>query len=239
MDYATKFRIKQVAVSALVALAALLANLPKEWAERLNLNAELLIGILGLLIVLALFLFARFSYFFLTVLLIAGANLPDRWALGLHIDKLPLMMALGIMITVSLANRLAKFLPTGLEPKPKSQNADGIHALMTAASRGQDRTVRRLIDMNIELNSVDETGRTPLMLAAAAGHAKIVEMLVEGGANVEIKNPDGLTAMQLATQVGKVDATESIQEALIRVNAPAPAASRLGSWKSRDRRTWL
>lgn len=239
MDYATKFRIKQIAVSVLVAIAAVLAYLPKQWAERFHLDTELMIGILGVLIVLALFVFARFSYFLLTVLLIAGANLPDRWAQGLHIDRLPLLVALGVMIAISLLNRLAKFLPTGLEPKPKSRNPDGVQALMTAVGRGQEHAVRTLIKMNIDVNAVDDMGRTPLMVAAAAGHGKMVQFLIENGADVEIKSPDGLTAMSIATQFGQVDATESIQAALVKkTGTPAPEEHRAG-WRERDRRTWL
>ena len=224
MDYLTKQRHKQLAVWVLVGLTAILANIPREWAMRLNLHTEFLLGVLGVLIVLALFFFARFSYFFLTVLLIAGANLPDRWASGLNIDKVPLVIALAVMIAGSLLNQVSKILPSGLEPKPREANPEGIRALMAAIPRGQERAVKAVISMNVELNMFDDTGRTPLMAAAAAGQTTIAELLIGGGARIDLKSPDGLTAIDIAVKAGQMATAARLQEALLKTGATGSIA---------------
>jgi hypothetical protein len=226
MDFANNYRLKQITVWLLVGVTACLANLPKEWAAHLNLQVEYLLGVFGLLIVLALFLFTRFSYFLLTVLLIIGANLPDRWSHSLAIDKVPLITALCLMIVGSLLNQFVKILPSGLEPKAKVNNPEGIRALMSAIQRGQARSVQIIISMNIDLDVFDESGRTPLMAAAAAGQSAIVDMLSAAGAKIDLKTPDGLSAIDLATQSGHLAITAQLQDALARISAqPAQAAA--------------
>lgn len=212
MDFATRYQQKRIAVWVLVAITAVLANVPREWAMRLNLHTEFLLGVLGLLVLLALFMFARFSYFFLTVLLIVGANLPDRWSLGLEIDRIPLIAALAIMVVGSLINQVSHVIPSGLEPPPKKKIPEGIKALMSAIGRGQDRAVKTIVRMNIDLNCVDESDRSPLMAAAAAGNGAIVDILLAGGAAVDLKSADGLTAVDLAMRAGHMDLAKKLQE---------------------------
>lgn len=226
MDFSAKYRQKQIAVWVLVGLTAVLANIPREWAARLNLHTEFLLGVLGLLIVLALFFFARFSYFFLTMLLIVGANLPDRWSSGLQVDKMPLIIALGVMIFGSLLNHISRILPTGLEAKPKEVIPEGIRALMAAIPRGQERAVRTVVAMNIDLNHFDEAGRTPLMAAAAAGQTKIAEILIDAGAVVDLQSPDGLTAVAIAVQSGHMATAARLQEASLQASTPRPEPAR-------------
>jgi hypothetical protein len=221
MEFTTKYRLKRLAVWVLVGVVAILVIGQKQWAARLHLQTELLIGIFGILIVLALFLFRRFSYLFLTVLLIVGANLPDRWSFGLSIDKLPLILALGVMAAGALLNRVSKILPTGLEPERKEKNPDGIRALTVAIARGQEHLVKTVIGMNVDLNAFDEAGRTPLMVAAAAGRTKIIEMLIEAGAEVDGKSPDGLTARDMAVQAGQIEAVVCLDEARSKASAAA------------------
>lgn len=223
MDFASKHRRKQITLLTLVGATALLANMPREWAPQLGLQVEYLLGVLGLLLVLALFLFARFSYFLLTILLIVGANLPDRWSHSLAIDKTPLLAALVFMAIGSLINQFAKVLPSGLEPKAKTDSPEGIRALMAAIQRGQEHSIKVIVGMNINLNAFDESGRTPLMVAAAAGQTKIVEMLLNGGADVSLRNSAGLTAIDLAIQAGHRPTAACLQERLART-APENAA---------------
>lgn len=222
MDFARSYRLKQITVWTLVGVTAILANLPREWAARFNLQVEYLLGVFGVLVVLSLFLFARFSYFLLTVLLIIGANLPDRWSHSLAIDKVPLIAALCFMILGSLVNQFAKVLPSGLEVKPRKSSPDGIRALMSAIQRGQEHSIQVIIGMHIDLNAFDESGRTPLMAAAEAGKTKIVGMLIGGGAQIDLKSTDSLGAIDLAVQGGHMATAAYLQEALSRTT-PLPA----------------
>lgn len=221
MDFAQSYRLKKISVWALVGLTAILANMPKEWAAILHLQVEYLLGVFGLLLVLALFLFTRFSYFILTILLIIGANLPDRWSHSLAIEKTPLIAALCFMIVGSLFNQFAKVLPSGLEQNAKKKSPDGIRALMAAIQRGREHSIQVIIAMNIDLNAFDESGRTPLMAAALANQTKIADMLIGGGADIGLKSSDGLNAIDLAVQGGHLAMATHLREAFARAN-PEP-----------------
>lgn len=231
MEFTRKHRQKQITLWALVGVTAILANLPQEWTDRLGLQVEYLLGVLGLLLVLALFLFTRFSYFLLTILLIVGANLPDRWSHSLAIDKTPLLAALIFMAIGSLINQFTKVLPSGLEPKAKTNSPEGIRALMSAIQRGQEHSIQVIIGMNINLNAFGDDGRTPLMAAAALGQTKTVGLLISGGAEITMKNSEGLTAIDLATQTGHMATAAYLRETL---DKAAPRADKATSEAALD-----
>lgn len=220
MDILFKHRQKQFALWLLVGITAILANLPRDLAARLHLQTEYLLGVLGLLIVLALFLFVRFSFFFLTILLIVGANLPDRWSAGLGVDKFPLIVALAVMILGSLVNQVSKIIPSGLEARPREKHPEGVRAMMAAIPRGQVRSVKTILAMNIDPNDFDEHGRTPLMAAAQAGQNEIIEVLIAAGAEIDFKSPDGLTAKDIALAAGQMAAATLLQQKLAAGQTP-------------------
>ena len=76
-DLLSRLRVREIAVFCLIALIAVLANLPRELVENtLGIDYQILYGVLGSLVVIALFLYLKFFFFLAVVLLIAGANLP-------------------------------------------------------------------------------------------------------------------------------------------------------------------
>src|SRR5947207_12949898 len=86
-------RVREIALVVLVALAATLANLPEEAFERLDIDRGLLLGSLALVVFIALFLYLKFQFFFLVVLLAVPANLPGGVADSLGILTLPAAIA--------------------------------------------------------------------------------------------------------------------------------------------------
>jgi hypothetical protein len=189
---------------ALVALTALVANLPGKLLDPLGIRPGYLLALLGCLVVIALFLYLRFFFFLLYVLLAIGANLPAQWAEELGISQLLLLVTLVAMIGLSLINYAVKLLPSGLETSAARQkhSAAGTKALLAAIERGNAQQVRQILEMGIDPNQPGEAGLTPLMLAARSGQAMIVEDLLAAGADIGVTNADGQTARDLALGKG-------------------------------------
>src|SRR5205809_2225475 len=87
-------RVREIALVVLVALAATLANLPEETLERFDIDRGLLLGSLALTVFIALFLYLKFQFFFLVVLLAVAANMPGEVAESLGMSTLPLIIAM-------------------------------------------------------------------------------------------------------------------------------------------------
>ena len=163
---------REIALVALVALAAVLANLPEEILDRFGVERDFLLGLLALTVFIALFLYLKFQFFFLVVL-----------------------------------------LPTGLEPKPKEQSAEGIKVLFYAIEKGNLVYAQKLLSQNFDPNLVADNGYTPLMYAAARGDPKMVELLLRNGANVNIVSDDGDTAIELALRIGSQECADILKKA--------------------------
>src|SRR5258706_9968482 len=73
-------RVREISLVVLVGLAATLANLPEETIERFDIDRDLLLGSLALVVFIALFLYLKFQFFFLVVLLALAANMPGEVA---------------------------------------------------------------------------------------------------------------------------------------------------------------
>ena len=129
-------RAREWSLFILIGLTAILANLPQAWLEQLSVNRNWLLGILALTVFIALFLYLKFQFFMLVVLLALGANMPSEVSESLGISPLPLVIAMAAMVGVSLINYVVALLPTGLEEKPKEQSAEGIKALFYAIEKG-------------------------------------------------------------------------------------------------------
>ncbi len=78
--------------------------------------------------------------------------------------------------------------------------------LYVAALRGELKTVRYLLSMKLDPNSLDDCEWTPLHCAVAVTFddrevaSSVVKVLVENGANVQAKGKNGQTALHLCAQ---------------------------------------
>ena len=81
LDFLTRLRIRELGLMGLIALTALLANLPQEYVEqRLGVSSSAVIAVLAIMVIFGLFLYLKFFFFVAVVLLIAGANMPEQIA---------------------------------------------------------------------------------------------------------------------------------------------------------------
>ena len=199
MDIVKQKQIREWTLLGLVGTMALVANLPRHLLSSIGLEAGLLMGILGLMVVLALFLYVRFFFFLLYALLAVGANLPEKWAEGLGVSQAPLLAALIAMVALSLLNYGAKMLPSGLEPKQRKQNPEATQVLLNAIERGNLSYVKTLLTMDFDLDSIGDDGMSPLMRAAQHGQFKVVQMLIKRGASPFLVGPYG-KASEVALQ---------------------------------------
>ena len=113
LDFLTRLRLRELVLMGLIAITAVLANLPEEYVEEtLGVNRATLVAVLGIAVIIGLFLYLRTGLFIAVVLLIAGANMPDQIAEGLNISKIPIVLALVALIGVGLINYVVKLVPT-------------------------------------------------------------------------------------------------------------------------------
>lgn len=213
-DLLSKVRIREILVFGLILLIAALANLPREYVtETLGLDYQLLYGVLGSLVVIALFLYLKFFFFLAIVLLIAGANLPEQIAEGFGISKIPLVLALVAMVGISLINYVVKLLPTGLEPKPREKSPEGVRAMFYAIERGNLVYAQKVLSMNFDPNVLHDIGYTPLAYAAMKGNAPMVELFLRNGADPAIPTRDGDTPVELALRMGHPEVADLLKRA--------------------------
>ena len=212
MKWKTK-RVREIALVVLVGLTATLANLPEEVLERFDFNRDLLLGTLALTVFIALFLYLKFQFFFLVVLLAVAANMPGEVADSLGITTTPLIIAMATMVGFSLINYVVDLLPTGLEKRPKEQSVEGVKVLFYAIEKGNLVYAQKILSQNFDPNLVAENGYTALMYAAARGDTKMVDLLLRNGADVNIVSNSGDTAIELALRIGAQECAEILKKA--------------------------
>ena len=212
-DLLSRMRVKEVIVFSLIVLIAVVANLPPEYVESLGINRQLLFGVLGSMVVIALFLYLKFFFFLAVVLLIAGANLPEQIADGFGISKVPLVLALVAMVGVSLINYVIKLVPTGLEPRPKEASPEGVRAMFYAIERNNLVYAQKLLSMNFDPNLRHENGYTPLAYAATKGSVQMVELFLRNSADPTARTKDGDTPVEIALRMGHSEVAERLRTA--------------------------
>ncbi|HXV07402.1 MAG TPA: ankyrin repeat domain-containing protein [Burkholderiales bacterium] len=232
-DLLTRLRIREVALFSLIALTAVLANLPEDYIQELGLNRDYLLAGLGSAVVIGLFLYLRFFFFFSVVLLFLGANLPEQIAQGFGISKIPLILALVAMVGISLINYVVKLLPTGLEPKPKEKSPEGVRAMFYAIEKNNVPYGQRVMSMHFDPNLHHDNGYTPLAYAALRGNLQMVEMFLRHGADPALPTREGETAVELALRAGHKEIADVLKRARqereargVPASAPAAGAAR-------------
>jgi len=222
LDFLTRMRIRELVLMGLIAITAVLANLPQRYVEEtLGISSTFLLAVLGIVVILGLFLYLKFFFFVAMVLLVAGANLPDQIAEGLNVSKIPIVLALVVLVGIGLINHIVKLLPTGLEPKPKERSPEGIRALFYAIDRNNLVYAQKVLSMNFDPNLHHDNGYTPLAYAAMKGNVPMVELLLRNGAQ-PLSTKEGDTPVELALRFGHADAAELLKRARQEAAAPVP-----------------
>jgi uncharacterized protein len=221
-DLLTRMRVREVLLFGLIAMAAVLAQMPPETLEDYGINRNYLLGVLGCGIVLGLFFYLKFFFFLAVVLLILGANLDQQLADYVNISKIPMVLALVAMVGISLINYVVKLMPTGLEPKPKEKSPEGIRALFYAIEKSNLVYAQKVLLMNFDPNVQHDNGYTALAYAAMKGNGRMVELLIRNGANPSSVTKEGDTPVELALRLGHSEVADILKAA--RQSAAAPQA---------------
>src|SRR3954466_3199697 len=204
LDFLTRLRIRDLILTGIITIAAVLVNLPQEYVEEtLGVSHNTLLAVLAILVIFGLFLYMKFFFFLAVVVLIAGANMPEQIAEGISdatgftISKIPIILALIVMVGVALINYVVKLLPTGLEPKPKEKSPEGVRALFYAIEKNNLVYAQKVLSMNFDANLQHDNGYTPLAYAAMKGSVPMVELLLRNGALASVDTRDGDTPVEL------------------------------------------
>ena len=212
---------------AIVALLAIGANLPPEWAEIVSIDQRyLLVGLMAIVGV-SLVRYLKFSLVLVVAILAIGANMPAELANKFGIDTNILLLALVSMIVMSLSNRLLK-LPTGLEKQQGAKSTHGAAALFNAIVNGRLATVEALISAGANVNIRTVNGTTPLMVAASKGYSDIVKVLLDHGADPGVRKADGVSALAIAEHGGFTRTVDIIRRAVAFQQASPSAEAKAG-----------
>lgn len=213
MDFLQARKYKEWALVGLVGVATLFALLPVDITDQFSINRGYIAAVLGILLVIALFLYLKFAFFIMVALLVIGANITDAWSDTLGISKLPLIIALVAMVGISLINYVVSILPTGLEPKPRDKSPEGVKAMFYAIEKDNLVYAQKVLSMSFDPNLLSDNGYTPLQYAAMRGNAQMVELFIRNGANVAMLSKDGESAAELALKLGHNQAAEVLKKA--------------------------
>lgn len=225
-DLLTRMRVREVLLFGLIALTAVLANLPPETLEDYGINRNYLLAVLGCGIVIGLFFYLKFFFFLAVVLLVLGANLDQTIADSLNVSKIPLILAMVAMVGISLINYVVKLLPTGLETKPRERSPEGVRALFYAIEKSNLVYAQKVLEMNFDCNLLHDNGYTPLAYAAMKGNTRMVELLLRNGADPALVTKDGDSPAELALRFGHSEVADVLKQARLHSGAaptPQPA----------------
>jgi hypothetical protein len=220
LDFLTRLRIRDMILTGLITIAAVLANLPQEYVEdSMGVSHNTLLAVLAISVIFGLFLHMKFFFFLSVVVLIAGANMPEQIAEGISdatgftISKVPIVLALVVMVGVALINQVVKLLPTGLEPRPKERSPEGVRALFYAIEKNNVGYARKVLAMNFDADLHHENGYTALGYSAAKGNPQMVELLLENGASPALVTKEGDTPIELALRFGHAEIADLLRQA--------------------------
>jgi len=212
-DLLTRMRIREVLLFGLIAMAAILAQLPHEILEDYGINRNYLLGVLACGIVLGLFFYLQFFFFLAVVLLILGANLDQQISEYINISRTPLILALVAMVGIALINYVVKLMPTGLEAKPKEKSPEGVRALFYAIEKSNLVYAQKVLEMNFDPNLHHDNGYTALAYAAMKGNGRMVELLLRNGSDPTVVTREGDSPVELALRLGHSDVADILKMA--------------------------
>lgn len=206
----------------LIAMTAVLADLPRESIGDIGINHDYLLANLACAVVVALIFYLKF-FFFAIVLMTVGANMPEQIAEHFNIYKIPLILALVGLVGVSLINYVVKLLPTGLEVKPKERSPEGVRALFYAIEKSNLVYAQKVLEMNFDCNLQHDNGYTPLAYAAIKGNTRMVELQLRCGADPALLTKEGDAPSELALRFGHSEVADVLKQARLRGGGSQPA----------------
>lgn len=92
-----------------------------------------------------------------------------------------------------------------LTPLLTYSDSTGWTPLHSAAERGDNPAIGRLLIWGARVNALNHDGWAPLHIASQRGHLEVVERLLDRGANIHAVGPGGKTALALAKERGHQD----------------------------------
>jgi len=104
---------------------------------------------------------------------------------------------------------LLKIESGGQAPRPVTGTA-ATKQLHRAALKGDNRTLRALIDQGVNIDVRDPYQATSLMIAAEQGHAATVDLLLKAGADVNAQEGYGDTALLKAAAAGQATSVSKL-----------------------------
>lgn len=127
---------------------------------------------------------------------------------------------------------LTLLLPACGHDMENTQNTDKVRRLLfEAASKGNLRDIKMLLDSGVEINTRDEDGRTILHHAAENLNKELVELLLERGALPDASDSEGETPLHLLVVSPDTDSRgkrEEVARLLLDRGADANSRNRAG-----------
>lgn len=100
-----------------------------------------------------------------------------------------------------------------------------VMALTDAASKGDNKTVKELIEKRTPVNGLNQFGKSPLTEASWNGRTETVKLLLGKGADPNIKKPDGQGPLSIANAKNRPDIVALLNAAIAKQakEIPKPA----------------
>jgi hypothetical protein len=189
----------EVLLLAIVVVLSIATNLPESWLGE-YISREMLIGVLGSVVIIALFRYLRWMLFMMVVILAVGANMHEQLAHVVNIDPVVMLATLIMLVLVSILNHVFKLLPTEAASK-RADNAQSRQAVLEAVRTGNLNKLKHLLQLNVEVDFLQD-GTSPAHIVAEQGNNEMMQALLNYGTKMNVLNKDGLTPMEVAMAFG-------------------------------------
>lgn len=194
-----ELKLNEIIMLAVVLLLSIAANLPDSVIGQ-YVHKDILLSALAVVIIVALFRHLRWMLFLIVTILALGANLPEQLAPVVNVDPVVMVATLVVLVLISLLNHVFKLLPTDAAIK-RTDSSQSRKAVLDAVKTGNLSKLKRLIQMNMEVNFLQD-GTSPAHIVAEQGNNEMMQALLDYGVSLNVMNKDGFTPMEIALAFG-------------------------------------